>query len=149
MLERLSFFYTFLFTSLLASQAYASTATPLITPNLSMPSEQVASVLAAPQSFSQWRAELRMQALSEGISALVFEQALAGLTPDPQVIKADQSQPEFSRPVWEYLDSAVSSWRVARGKALLAEHSKTLAAIETRYHVEPSILVAVDRKSVV
>ena len=34
-------------------------------------------------------------------------------------------------------------WRVARGKALLVEHAKTLQAIEARYPVEPSILVAV------
>ncbi len=33
--------------------------------------------------------------------------------------------------------------RVARGKALLAEHARTLQAIEARYQVEPSILVAV------
>lgn len=95
------------------------------------------------QSFSSWRAALRSDALQQGISPQLFEQAFAGLTPDPEVLAADQSQPEFSRPVWEYLDSAVSSWRVARGKALLAEHARTLSAIEARYQVDPSILVAV------
>src|SRR5699024_8885411 len=95
------------------------------------------------QSFSSWRAALRSDALQQGISPQLFEQAFADLTPDPEVLAADQSQPEFSRPVWEYLDSAVSSWRVARGKALLAEHARTLSAIEARYQVDPSILVAV------
>lgn len=95
------------------------------------------------QSFSSWRAALRSDALQQGFSPQLFEQAFAGLTPDPEVLAADQSQPEFSRPVWEYLDSAVSSWRVARGKALLAEHARTLSAIEARYQVDPSILVAV------
>lgn len=98
---------------------------------------------AARQSFASWRSALRAEAINLGVSPALFEQAFAGLTPDPQVIAADQSQPEFSRPVWEYLDSAVSSWRVARGKALLAEHTRTLNAIEERYRVDPSILVAV------
>lgn len=139
MLERLSPFFTVIFVGLFSCQVSANTPAALETTNVSTS----ATAVIAPQSFADWRADLRMQALSEGITPLLFEQAFAGLTPDPQVIAADQSQPEFSRPVWEYLDSAVSSWRVARGKALLAEHAKILQAIEARYQVEPSILVAV------
>ncbi len=143
MLERLSYFPILMMVSLFASQATASTLAPLVTPSISTTTTLSATPLATAQSFSDWRAGLRMEAINEGIAPLLFEQAFAGLIPDPQVIAADQSQPEFSRPVWEYLESAVSSWRVARGKALLAEHSKTLQAIEARYQVEPSILVAV------
>lgn len=144
MLERLPSIYFVIMASLFSSQVCASTTTTqVITPSVSTSAVQSLAPVTTAQSFADWRAQLRMQALSEGISPLLFEQALAGLTPDPQVIAADQSQPEFSRPVWEYLESAVSSWRVARGKALLAEHAKTLNAIESRYNVEPSILVAV------
>lgn len=139
MLERLPSFFTVILVGLFSCQVSANTPAALETTNISTS----ATAVIAPQSFADWRADLRMQALSEGITPLLFEQAFAGLTPDPQVIAADQSQPEFSRPVWEYLDSAVSSWRVARGKALLAEHAKTLQTIEARYQVEPSILVAV------
>ncbi len=144
MFERLSFFSILFMLGLVASQASASSLNLLTTPDASTPTSPSSALpLVKPQSFFQWRAELRMEALNEGISPLLFEQAFAGLTPDPQVIAADQSQPEFSRPVWEYLDSAVSSWRVARGKALLAEQARTLNSIEQRYQVEPSILVAV------
>src|SRR5690554_4170925 len=109
----------------------------------SQPATSSATAGEAQQSFASWRAALRSDALHQGISPQLFDQAFAELTPDPKAIAADQSQPEFSRPVWEYLDSAVSSWRVARGKALLAEHARTLGAIEARYQVDPSILVAV------
>lgn len=139
MFERLSPFSTLIIIGLFSCQVSANTPATLATANVSTSNTAV----VAPQSFANWRAGLRRQALSEGVSPLLFEQAFTNLTPDPQVIAADQSQPEFSRPVWEYLDSAVSSWRVARGKALLAEHAKTLQTIEARYHVEPSILVAV------
>ncbi len=143
MFERLPYFFTLIIAALMSAQASANSSAALVTPLVSTSATAPAAAIAVQQSFADWRADLRMQALSEGISPLLFEQAFAGLSLDPQVLAADQSQPEFSRPVWEYLDSAVSSWRVARGKALLAEHAKTLQAIQARYQVEPSILVAV------
>lgn len=143
MLERLPYFLMLTLLAACSSQVSASTIAPLVTPSATLSSAPNNPLLTPQQSFADWRASLRMQALSQGITPLLFEQAFAGLTPDPQVIAADQSQPEFSRPVWEYLDSAVSPWRVARGKALLAEHAKTLRAIEAQYQVEPSVLVAV------
>lgn len=143
MLERLPSFLTLIIIALVSGQVNANNSAALVTPRVSTSATAPAAAIAVQQSFADWRTNLRMQALSEGVSPLLFEQAFAGLTPDPQVIAADQSQPEFSRPVWEYLDSAVSSWRVARGKALLAEQAKTLQAIEARYQVESSVLVAV------
>ncbi len=95
------------------------------------------------QSFSQWRADFRSQALAAGIRPEVFERAFASVYPDPAVIRADRSQPEFTRPVWEYLDSAASPQRVRRGQHLLVEHAATLARIERHYGVEREILVAV------
>ena len=143
MFERISSLFIVVIVGLVTSQATASTVAPLMTPSISTTSTTNRLPLLAQQSFAEWRTSLRMEAVQQGISPLLFEQAFAGLTPDPQVIAADQSQPEFTRPVWEYLESAVSSWRVARGKALLAEQAKTLHAIETRYKVDSSILVAV------
>lgn len=139
---RLPLFFAAICISLFTYQAGASTSSPVVTPAISAITQTSPAPLTQ-QSFTQWRAALRMEALNQGITPLLFEQAFAGLSPDPQVLAADQSQPEFSRPVWEYLDSAVSSWRVARGKALLAEHAKTLQAIEERFQVDPSVLVAV------
>ena len=74
-----------------------------------------------PRSFADWRADFRVEALAQGIDPQLFDRAFAGVTPDPDVIKADQSQPEFSRPVWAYLDSALSSQRVATGQRKLGE----------------------------
>lgn len=143
MFERISSLFIVIMVGLSASQASANSLKPLVTPSVSNSGITSGSALTPLQSFSEWRAGLRMQAIKQGISPLLFEQAFAGLTPDSEVIAADQSQPEFTRPVWEYLESAVSSWRVARGKALLVEQAKTLQAIEARYQVEASILVAV------
>ena len=95
------------------------------------------------QSFEQWRAAFRTEALKAGIQPALFDRAFAGVTPDMGVIKADRSQPEFSRPVWEYLDGALSALRVRKGQALLNQYEGTLQQIEQRYGVDRQTLVAV------
>lgn len=94
-------------------------------------------------SFVDWRLALRSEAIAAGIDAALFDRVFAGVTPDPAVLKADSSQPEFTRPVWEYLDGAVSSSRIGRGRVLLAQHSLVLQRIEQQYGVEAPILVAI------
>lgn len=115
--------------------------------NLPTPSSATASpVLTQTQpapSFSEWRQALRNEALTSGIDAALFDRVFSGVTPDPAVLKADSSQPEFTRPVWEYLDGAVSASRIGRGRVLLAQHNAMLQRIEQRYGVEAPILVAI------
>ena len=104
-------------------------AAPVITtgtPNTDMP------VVTPEQSFSEWQAKFRIQALNAGITPQVFDSAFAGITPDMSVIKADRSQPEFSRPVWEYLDGALSPLRVRIGKRLLEENAELLTKYSAR-----------------
>ncbi|MFV0473384.1 MAG: lytic murein transglycosylase, partial [Pikeienuella sp.] len=48
-----------------------------------------------------------------------------------------------TRPIWEYLDSAVSDTRVANGRAGLAANAKALAEIEQRYGVDKEVVVAI------
>ncbi|WP_426105961.1 lytic murein transglycosylase [Pseudomonas sp. TWR1-1-3] len=95
------------------------------------------------QSFSEWQADFRAQALKAGINPLVFDNAFTGITPDMSVIKADRSQPEFSRPVWEYLDGALSPLRVRNGQRLLEQNAELLGRIEQRYGVDRQALVSV------
>src|SRR5690606_38757737 len=98
---------------------------------------------AAQLTFETWRSAFRDQALAKGIDAALFEKSFAGITPDPSIIRADGAQPEFTRPVWEYLDGAISPTRLRRGQALLAEHAATLSAIKQRYGVNRETLVAI------
>ncbi|MDC7826977.1 lytic murein transglycosylase [Pseudomonas sp. BLCC-B13] len=104
---------------------------------------QAAAPVAPALNFADWRAGFRAKALQAGIQPQVFDQAFAGVTPDLSVVKADGAQPEFTRPVWEYLDGAISPLRVRKGQALLAEHAATLEAIEQRYGVDRETLVAI------
>nr|WP_319526907.1 lytic murein transglycosylase [Pseudomonas laurentiana] len=95
------------------------------------------------QTFAQWQASFRQQALQAGINPATFDRAFFDITPDMSVIKADRSQPEFTRPVWEYLDGAVSPVRVRKGQALLNQNAELLTRIEQRYGVDRTALVSV------
>ncbi|MBX9756624.1 MAG: lytic murein transglycosylase, partial [Pseudomonadaceae bacterium] len=120
--------------------AVSPTPAPSTVATASKPSN---AAVAPAQSFAQWLAQFRQQALDAGIQPAVFDQAFAGVSPDEAVVKADNSQPEFTRPVWEYLDGAISAARVRRGQAMLSEHAETLAAIEQTYGVDRQALVAI------
>lgn len=95
------------------------------------------------QAFADWLTDFRLVALKAGITAKTFDRAMAGVTPDPDVVAADQNQPEFVKPVWEYLNSALSDKRVTRGKALLVENRKLLDQLEKAYGVDRHIVVAI------
>jgi membrane-bound lytic murein transglycosylase B len=95
------------------------------------------------QSFAQWRDGFRAQALAAGIRADVFDAAFAGIEPDDSVVTADRSQPEFTRPVWQYLESAVSPARVRNGQDRLLQNAEGLQRIESTYGVEREAVVAI------
>jgi membrane-bound lytic murein transglycosylase B len=82
-------------------------------------------------------------ASAEGISRATYERAFAGVTPDPEVLEKAQYQPEFVRPLWDYVASAASEKRVATGRAMLAQYKPLLDGIEAHYGVDRHILVAI------
>ncbi|WP_414842961.1 lytic murein transglycosylase [Halomonas sp. SSL-5] len=98
---------------------------------------------AAAESFSAWLARFRREARGEGISPATLARALDGVRYRPRVIELDRSQPEFVRPIWQYLDSAVSAQRVTTGRARLAEHRDTARRMEQRYGVPAEVIVAI------
>jgi len=95
------------------------------------------------EAFADWLTAFRGEALKAGITTKTFDKAMAGVTPDPDVVAADRNQPEFVKPVWEYLKGALSDKRVARGKTLLVDHRKLLDRLEKAYGVDRHVVVAI------
>ncbi len=100
-------------------------------------------VAAVNPRFDVWLGAFQRRALAQGISSATLNRALSGVTEDPDIIRRDRNQAEFSKPIWEYLDSAVSDQRIASGRRALAQHRKVLDRIEARYGVEKEVVVAV------
>ncbi|AMY71358.1 lytic murein transglycosylase [Frigidibacter mobilis] len=93
--------------------------------------------------FEQWLQGFRSRALAQGISAATFDRALSGVSYDAGIIARDRNQAEFTKTIWEYLDSAVADSRIAGGRAALAQHGAVLDRIEARYGVDKEVVVAV------
>ena len=73
----------------------------------------------------------------------MFDTALAGIDVDKKVFEANSNQPEFTRAIWQYLDSAVSATRITNGRQKAADHAALLAQIESAYGVDREILLAI------
>ncbi len=91
----------------------------------------------------QFVQQFRSRALSSGVSGPTYDRAMALARYNPDVIRLDRRQAEFSRPVWLYLDSAVSDVRITTGRQKLAQLSPVLARIEAQYGVPREIVLAV------
>jgi membrane-bound lytic murein transglycosylase B len=97
----------------------------------------------APGSFAAFIADFRAVALAHGITAQTYDRAVAGIGPIARIQDLNAEQPEFSRPIWAYLDSAVSAARVAEAQSLMRSDSAMLQPIAQRYGVPESILVGI------
>ena len=77
------------------------------------------------------------------ISRSVFNANVAGLTPDLRIMDLLDAQPEFTKSFWDYLDLLVSDARVAKGRAILAQHRETFDAVEKAYGVDRHFIAAI------
>ena len=90
-----------------------------------------------------WVEGFRSRALAAGVPAATFDAALRGVEFNPKVVERDRNQNEFTKTIWDYLDTAVSEDRVALGLKALAKHRALLDRIAAEYGVEAEILAAV------
>jgi hypothetical protein len=60
-----------------------------------------------------------------------------------QGLKLDAYQPEFSHPIWAYLDSAVSDTRIANGRKADAAKRALLDSIAARHGVDRQFVLAI------
>jgi len=100
-------------------------------------------VSTRPAAFSSYIESLRPEAGRRGVSRAAFDRAFDGVTPDQEVIRLTRRQAEFARPIWEYLDGAVSSTRMRLGNEARSRHGQTLAAVERAYGVPQAIVLGI------
>ncbi len=125
---------------LLGACASSGSATPPDT--LSADSTGGAENPARVLSLAEWLGEVRAEALHLGIRGQTIDTAFANVRILDRVLELDSSQPEFSRQVWNYLDSAVSDDRVQQGRARIAASRELLTRVSNEYGVPAEILVA-------
>ena len=100
------------------------------------------SAAQAEQSFADWLAGFRQDALKQGISPATLDAVLTDMEPVARAIELDRSQPEFVRTFSSYLAKRVTPERIARGQTLLSEHAALFDEVEARYGVPRAVLAA-------
>jgi lytic murein transglycosylase len=117
----------------------AASANPIVRMSTPVPDEPVDQSAA----FKAWLGQFRAEAQGMGISAETLDRALSGIRLNARVVELNENQPEFSRAVWDYLDSAVSSSRVERGREHLQKNRTALGRAEDKHGVPSSIITAI------
>ena len=93
--------------------------------------------------FQNCLANLRSQAIAQGVSGSTYDRYTQNLTPDYSVIEKLNYQPEFSTPIWDYLSGLVDEERVQLGRQKLQQHREVLNRISAAYGVPAETIVAV------
>ena len=99
--------------------------------------------MATEAGFTAWVAGFRTRAMAAGITAQTLDAAFRDARFDPSVVEKDRNQSEFTKTIWDYLDSAVSDARIENGRAALQANLALLEQIEAAYGVDKEVVVAV------
>lgn len=99
--------------------------------------------ISQPARFKAWIRAFGPRARAQGISQATLDRAFRGVEYREDVIRKDRNQSEFTKQIWEYLDTAVSDTRVKNGRAALRKKKQVLARIEKAYGVEAEVVAAI------
>ena len=125
-----------------AAAVVLACAWPLSAPAQDTPSEGTSQ----PDPATRFRAflqEFRSEAIEAGIPAELYDRATSGIALNTRVEQLNLSQPEFVRPVWDYLESAVTETRVSRGRDLIGVNAELFARLQQAYGVPTEVLTAI------
>lgn len=89
---------------------------------------------------SACKRSLNSEAASRGVQLGTL---LNELTFDSEVISLLTRQPEFSKPFWSYIDSAVTDARIKQGRDWLARYKGLFDKLEKQYGVSRTVIVAI------
>jgi membrane-bound lytic murein transglycosylase B len=78
-----------------------------------------------------------------GVSRPTFDGAFAGITFDPTVVANAGSQPEFVRPIWNYIAGALTADRIQRGRDKARSEALWLARANDLYGVDDKVILGV------
>src|SRR5215469_18858885 len=112
-------------------------------PKPGVTAEAAAADRAADAKFANFIETFRATAIAQGIKPETYDRSMAGIQRNAKVEQANLQQPEFVKPIWEYLDTAVSDKRVLAGQQWLTSGGAMLEKIEARFGVRREYLVAI------
>ena len=90
-----------------------------------------------------WLSEVKIEAISLGISKNTIDQELKDVKPQTKIIMRDRCQPESTITLDEYIYYRVDKARVIAGKNMLKEYHNDLLKIGNHFGIQPRFIVAI------
>ena len=101
------------------------------------------AIREAAANFQNCVAGMWPDAARRGITQANFERFTAGLEPDLRIMDLMDSQPEFTKAIWDYLDILVNDNRLAKGREILTKYKPQFDAAEKAYGVDRYAIAAI------
>jgi len=95
------------------------------------------------ESFESFIKNFEATAVAAGVTHETYAKAMYGLKPDENVPALVTAQPEFTTPLWDYIEKRVTDWRLEKGKESIAQNQALLTAIGDKYGVDPYLLASI------
>ncbi len=125
-----------------AAPAPAATAGPAVAGAAAVPLTQPPAGYATAMTFQAWREQFVAKAVARGFDRGFVEAQLADVNPSPQIKTHDVGQPEFVKPISDYVRTAVSPAKAAEGASLRRAYP-WMNTIEPRFGVPSEVVVAI------
>ncbi len=101
------------------------------------------AIREAAANFDNCVASMWPDAARRNITQANFQRFTTGLTPDLRIMDLMDSQPEFTKSIWDYLDILVNDDRLAKGREILAKYKPQFDATEKAYGVDRYAIAAI------
>lgn len=95
------------------------------------------------ETFAEFIQSFAPKARAAGVTDATYAAAMGGLTEDPKIPGLITGQPEFSTPIWDYMDGRITRDRIARGQAAIERNRALFTAAGQRFGVDPYVLGAI------
>src|SRR5256885_13728888 len=101
------------------------------------------AIREAAANFQNCVAAMWPDATRRNITQENFQRFTAGLAPDLRIMDLMDSQPEFTKSIWDYLDILVNDNRLAKGREVLAKYKAQFDATEKATGVDRYIIASI------
>ena len=121
-------------------------ATPLAE---AVPANAETTVTPAPQNLTQeqrfeaWKGQFVDRAIAKNYAPGLVRSVILPAKINPLALERDANQPEFTKPVWSYVDNAASDARINGGRNKMTETDAVFDVVESRYRVPRAVLTAI------
>ncbi len=107
------------------------------------PEMKASAIRAAAARFENCLEGLWPLAAKRNVSRASFDKHVKGLTPDLRIMDLMDSQPEFTKAFWDYLEILVNDARVQNGQEMLTKHKAIFDKVENAYGVDRYTITAI------